>query len=417
MRDAGGIVIWIGSSTDIHDRKSVEETLVRQYHEAEALSRAKDEFLAMSSHELRTPLTSILGWSELLVTGGLDAETQREALDSIRQSARVQARLIDDMLDVSRLLTGKLELNSEPVDVAAAILLAIRAIAPSAEAKNLRVEKSFATGASRVDGDPTRLQQIFWNLLSNAVKFTPAGGRVQVRLSSGDSRVEIVVTDTGQGISPQFLPRVFDSLSQERGSSTRDHGGLGLGLSIVKQLVQMHGGTVRADSAGEGRGATFTVSLPARRFTAVVEEPVLLHARDVDVPARSGERKSIEGTRVLVVDDEPEMRKLITTVLRGAGASVVTASSASAAFQLLNGQSFDVLVSDIAMPDEDGHSLTRRIRARDDDKASIPAVALTAYGGPLQRQLALSAGFDDYLKKPFAPDDLVRAIACVLSKK
>ncbi len=417
MRDAGGIVIWIGSSTDIHDRKSVEENLVRQYHESEALSRAKDEFLAMSSHELRTPLTSILGWSELLVTGGLDAETQREALDSIRQSARAQSRLIDDMLDVSRLLTGKLELTSEPVDVSAAVLLAVRAIMPSAERKNLTLEKSFDRGASRVDGDPTRLQQIFWNILSNAVKFTPAGGRVRIRLSSQDSWIHIVVSDTGQGISPQFLPRVFDSLSQERGSSTRDHGGLGLGLSIVRQLVQMHGGRVRAESAGEGQGATFTVSLPAREFTAAVEEPAKLHIRDQNAPPASAEASSIAGKRVLVVDDEPEMRKLITTVLRSAGASVVTANSAAEAFEHLTAQSFDALVSDIAMPDEDGHSLTRRIRARRDGKSGIPAVAVTAYGGPLQRQLALSAGFNDYVKKPFAPQDLVRAVAGVLANR
>jgi PAS domain S-box-containing protein len=417
MRDAGGIMIWIGSSTDIHDRKSVEETLVRQYHESEALSRAKDEFLAMSSHELRTPLTSILGWSELLVTGGLDAETQREALDSIRQSARAQSRLIDDMLDVSRLLTGKLELNSEPVDVAAAVLLALRAITPSAEKKNLTLEKSFTRGISRVDGDPTRLQQIFWNILSNAVKFTPAGGRIRIRLSSRDSRIDIVVSDTGRGISPEFLPRVFDSLRQERGTSTRDHGGLGLGLSIVKQLVQMHGGTVHAESAGKGKGATFTVSLPAREFTAPVDEPAMLHIREENKSPASDAPYSIAGMRVLIVDDELEMRKLITTVLRAAGASVVTASSAADAFEQLTAQSFDVLVSDIAMPDEDGHSLTRRIRDRTDGKSTIPAVAVTAYGGPLQHQLALSAGFDDYIKKPFAPQDLVRAVAGVLANR
>lgn len=417
MRDAGGIVIWIGSSTDIHDRKSVEETLVRQYHESEALSRAKDEFLAMSSHELRTPLTSILGWSELLVTGGLDAETQREALDSIRLSARAQARLIDDMLDVSRLLTGKLELNSEPVDIAAALLLAIRAIMPAAERKNLTLEKSFARGGSRVDGDPTRLQQIFWNILANAVKFTPAGGRIRVGLSSSDSQINIVVSDTGQGISAAFLPRVFDSLSQERGSSTRDHGGLGLGLSIVKQLVQMHGGTVRAESAGAGKGTTFTVSLPAREFTPSVEAPARLRIRDENALPGADAPRSIAGMRVLVVDDELEMRKLLTTVLRAAGASVVTASSAADAFGHLTAQSFDVLVSDIAMPDEDGHSLTRRIRARNDANSTIPAVAVTAYGGPLQHQLALSAGFNDYIKKPFAPQDLVRAVAGVLANK
>ena len=415
MRDAGGIMIWIGSSTDIHDRKSVEETLVRQYHESEALSRAKDEFLATSSHELRTPLTSILGWAELLVAGGLDAETRRVALDSIVQSARAQSRLIDDMLDVSRLLTGKLELNSEPVDVAASVLLALRAITPSAERKNITLEKSFTLGTSRVDGDPTRLQQIFWNILANAVKFTPTGGHIRVRMSSTDSRIEIVVTDTGQGISAEFLPRVFDSLSQQRGSSTRHHGGLGLGLSIVRQLVQMHGGTVHAQSGGEGKGATFTVSLPAREFTANVEAPEMPHLREESRPPVSDAPYSIAGKRVLIVDDELEMRKLITTVLRAAGASVATATSAAEAFEQLTAQSFDALVSDIAMPDEDGHSLTRRIRARHDDKSTIPALAVTAYGGALQHQLALSAGFDDYVKKPFSPQELVRAVAGVLA--
>lgn len=411
MHDARGIMIWIGSSTDIHDRKSVEETLIRQYRESEALSRAKDEFLATSSHELRTPLTSILGWSELLVAGGLDAETQREALDSIRQSAIAQSRLIDDMLDVSRLLTGKLELTNEPVDVAAAVLLALRAIAPAAEKKNLRMEKSFARGASRVDGDPTRLQQIFWNILSNAVKFTPDGGTVRIRLGSTDSRVEVEVSDTGQGISPAFLPRVFDSLSQEGGSSTREHGGLGLGLSIVRQLVQMHGGTVRADSEGEGRGATFLVSLPTRPFIPTVALPArsIPAVKEPPVPV---DPLSLAGLRILVVDDEPAMRKLITTVLHGAGASVVTASNAAEAYGLLDRQPFEVLVSDLAMPSEDGHSLTRRIRARNDDKSRIPAVAVTAYGGPLQRQLAVNAGFDQYLKKPFAPEDGARGCRC-----
>ncbi|HEV7239255.1 MAG TPA: PAS domain S-box protein [Thermoanaerobaculia bacterium] len=413
MRDAEGrILMWVGSSTDIDDRKSVEEGLIRQYRESEILSRAKDEFLATSSHELRTPLTSILGWSELLVTGELDAETQREALDSIRDSARAQSRLIDDMLDVSRLLTGKLELKSEPVDVAAALLLAIRAITPAAENKSIHVEKSFARGASRVDGDATRLQQIFSNILSNAVKFTPAGGRIRVSLSSIDSQVQVEICDTGKGIGRDFLPRVFDSLSQEGGSSTREHGGLGLGLSIVRQLVQMHGGTVRAESEGEGRGSTFTVSLPARRFAVTVQDPSLaiLHTSDTPPP---GEAVSVAGMRILVVDDELDMRKLIATALRGAGASVVTAAGAAEAFDQLTKHSFDALVSDLAMPSEDGHSLARRIRARDDEKSQIPAVAVTAYGGPLQRQLALSAGFDDYVKKPFAPNDLVRAVANV----
>jgi PAS domain S-box-containing protein len=418
MRDAGGIVIWVGSSTDIDDRKSIEENLIRQYAESETLSRAKDEFLATSSHELRTPLTSILGWSELLMTGELDEETQREAIDSIRQSAKAQSRLIDDMLDVSRLLTGKLELNGELVDVAATLLLAIRAITPAAENKNIGVKKSFARDVPRVEGDPTRLQQIFWNILSNAVKFTPEGGRIDVRLSATNSQVIVEVSDTGKGIGRDFLPRVFESLSQEGGTSTRQHGGLGLGLSIVKQLVGMHGGTVRAESEGHDLGSRFTVSLPAGDRSTTVQTPKS-KARDrteASSPARE-EKISILGMRVLVVDDEPEMRKMIATVLRGAGASVVTTAGAAEAFDQLSEQSFDVLVSDIAMPVEDGHSLARRVRARDDEKSRIPAVALTAYGGPLQRQFALAAGFDDYVKKPFAPEDLVRAVAAVARRE
>jgi PAS domain S-box-containing protein len=412
MRDAGGIVIWVGSSTDIDDRKKVEENLIRQYQESETLSRAKDEFLATSSHELRTPLTSILGWSELLVTGDLDAETQREAIDSIRQSARAQSRLIDDMLDVSRLLTGKLELNKEMVDVAATLLLAIRAITPAAEIKNIRLEKLFAHDASRVYGDATRLQQIFWNILSNAVKFTADGGSIRVRLSSTDSQVEVEVSDTGKGIGRDFLPRVFESLTQEGGTSTREHGGLGLGLSIVKQLVDMHGGTVRAESEGPGRGATFVVTLPAGERLTTRQEPRSSVSEPTPAPVHE-ETVALTGMRILVVDDNPEMRKMIATVLRAAGASVVTSASAAEAFDQLTQQAFDVLVSDIAMPTEDGHSLARRVRARADEKSRIPAIALTAYGGSLQHQLALSAGFNDYVKKPFAPQDLIRAVAGV----
>jgi len=417
MRDAGGIVIWVGSSTDIDDRKSIEENLIRQYAESETLSRAKDEFLATSSHELRTPLTSILGWSELLMTGDLDEATQREAIDSIRQSAKAQSRLIDDMLDVSRLLTGKLELNGELVDVAATLLLAIRAITPAAENKNIGVKKTFGRDVPRVEGDPTRLQQIFWNILSNAVKFTPEGGRIDVRLSSTGSEVIVEVSDTGKGIGRDFLPRVFESLSQEGGTSTRQHGGLGLGLSIVKQLVGMHGGTVRAESEGHALGSRFTVTLPAHGTSAVqTPKSQTPDAVEATIPTQR-EKVSILGMRILVVDDEPEMRKMIATVLRGSGATVVTAASAAEAFDQLSGTSFDLFVSDIAMPEEDGHSLARRVRARDDEKSRIPAVALTAYGGPLQRQLALAAGFDDYVKKPFAPEDLVRVVAAVARRK
>ncbi|HVT02030.1 MAG TPA: PAS domain S-box protein, partial [Thermoanaerobaculia bacterium] len=311
MRDLAGVVtIWVGSSTDIDDRKSIEENLVRQYKESETLSRSKDEFLATSSHELRTPLTSILGWSELLIHGDLDEKTQKLAIDSIRQSARAQSRLIDDMLDVSRLLTGKLELTSDMVDVAATLLLAIRAITPASTNKSIRIEKSFTHDAPRVFGDATRLQQIFWNILSNAVKFTPAGGSIGVRFSTVGSHVEVEVSDTGEGISPDFLPRVFQSLSQEGASSTRQHGGLGLGLSIVKQLVEIHGGRVRAESDGPGQGSTFTVTLPARVAPPTGRKLVSDPTDTTDDPA-SVARVVVTGMRVLVVDDEPEMRTMI----------------------------------------------------------------------------------------------------------
>ncbi|HEU4522733.1 MAG TPA: PAS domain S-box protein, partial [Thermoanaerobaculia bacterium] len=409
LRDAAGaITLWIGSSTDIEDRKNVEASLVQQYQESEALSRAKDEFLATSSHELRTPLTSILGWSELLASGDLDPQTQVTAIDSIRQSALAQARLIDDMLDVSRLLTGKLELTRNMVEIAATLLLAIRAIMPAAENKNIRIEQTLDPQVPRVYGDATRLQQIFWNILSNAVKFTPAGGLIRVHVSANDAEIRITVSDTGAGISQEFLPRVFQRLSQERATSTRQHGGLGLGLSIVKQLVEMHGGTVRAESDGPARGSTFTVTLPARGGKAWTTP--LISGRFADEPPGQAKVR-VPGMRALVVDDEPEMQKMIATVLSGAGASVITAGSAAEAFEQLAQRSFDVLVSDIAMPAEDGHSLIRRIRARPDERRKTPAVALTAFGGPLQRELALEAGFDDYVKKPFTPQELVRVLA------
>jgi CheY-like chemotaxis protein len=316
------------------------------------------------------------------------------------------------MLDVSRLLTGKLELNSEMVDVGAALLLAIRAITPAAENKRIRIEKSFARDAARVYGDATRLQQVFWNLLSNSVKFTSEGGSIRIRLFSTEARVEVEVSDTGKGIGRDFLPRVFQSLSQEGGTSTRQHGGLGLGLSIVKQLVEMHGGTVRAESEGENRGSTFTVSLPARgRDKALSNSRATIN--ESTEPPSPVKGAAIGGVRVLVVDDEPDVLKMIAITLRGAGASVSTATSAAQALDQLSKETFDVLISDIAMPSEDGHSLARRIRAGDGHSSRIPAIALTAYGGPLQQQLALSAGFDEYVKKPFTPQALIEAVAGV----
>ncbi len=410
MHDAGGtITMWISSNTDIDDQKGTEDKLSRLYKEADSLNRAKDEFLATLSHELRTPMTSILGWTALLAAGTLDETTRNEGLSTIHRSAKAQAQLIDDVLDVSRMITGKLRLTIEPVDMESVLRAALTAFVPAAEAKELRLRMDFQPGLLYLGGDPARLQQVFWNLLSNAVKFTPSGGRIDVRLFSHDSNVVVEVQDTGVGIRPDFLLYAFDRFAQQEGGTIRHHGGMGIGLSIAKQLVELHGGTISVASEGQGLGATFTVTIPVQM--TMPQRLVPVEAQDRRPGSLLDKRPSIAGLRVLVIDDEPDSRRTISAILEQYGGNVTPASSAKEGLLLVQRGSFDVLLCDIAMPDHDGYSLIRRIRSLDDEKSRLPAIALTAYGRPAEREISLAEGFDEYLKKPVEPDELVALVA------
>jgi PAS domain S-box-containing protein len=413
VKDADGRVeFFIVQASDITERKHFEEERERLLSESQEANRLKDEFLATVSHELRTPLTAVLGWSHLLRGGQLDGGGAARALETIERNARAQAQLIDDLLDVSRIVTGKLRLDLTPVAPHSFIEPAVEAVRPAAEAKGVRLQKLLDTGAEAVLGDPARLQQVVWNLLSNAVKFTPRGGRVEVRLERVNSRLEIAVSDTGAGIAPEFLPHVFERFRQADQRTTRRHGGLGLGLSIVRHLVELHGGTVRADSPGEGAGATFTVSLPVapvyRREAA--EGRAHPAARDA-LPAHECPER-LDGLRLLVVDDEPDARELLAVGLGQCGAEVVTAASARAAVEALTQERFDVLVSDIGMPGEDGYELIRRLRALPAESGGrTPAVALTAYARTEDRLRAMRAGFEMHVSKPVELTELVVVIA------
>jgi CheY-like chemotaxis protein/two-component sensor histidine kinase len=377
--------------------------------------QAKDRFLATVSHELRTPLHAIVGWTNVLRTRKSDEPTFARALETIERNAKMQARLIEDLLDVSRMVTGKFTLDIQPVDLASIIEAALDVVRPAAEARSLRLESRLDASVGRVAGDPARLQQVVWNLLVNAVKFTATGGRVEVRLRALGPDVQITVSDTGQGISPDFLPYVFERLRQADLTSTRAQTGLGLGLAIVRHLVELHGGTVRADSPGEGQGATFTVTLPLAPDLGTGGELELTEADRREAAtggaAEAGQR-SLDGVRVLVVDDERDARDFLTLVLQRAGASVIAAGSAAEALRVLESGKVDVLVADIAMPGEDGYALIRKVRALSrEQRRRIPAAAVTAYAGVADRARALSAGFDRHVTKPIAPDDLVALVA------
>jgi PAS domain S-box-containing protein len=413
MRDAAGdITMWISSNTDIDDQKRTEDDLSQLYKEASSLNRAKDEFLATLSHELRTPMTSILGWTALLSMTTLDASTRSEGIATIHRSAKVQAQLIDDVLDVSRMITGKLRLTIEPVDMENILRAALTSVAPAAEAKSIKIGMEFQEGLPRIGADSVRLQQVFWNLLSNALKFTPAGGHIGIKLFANTSDMVVEVCDTGAGITAAFLPYAFDRFAQQEGGTMRHHGGMGIGLSIVKQLVELHGGAVTVASQGEGRGSTFTISIPMQ--TATAERAIVMDTMKLHVAPPPGQMPSIEGLRVLVVDDERDSRRTISAILELNGATVTAASSASEGLTLAGRHSFDVLLCDIAMPEEDGYSLIRNIRSPADQKSRIPAVALTAYGRPSEREIALAEGFDEYLKKPVEPETLISLVASMV---
>ena len=407
----GDQFFYTGVARDISAQVKSEEERARLLEseqaariEATRANRTKDEFLATLSHELRTPLTSILGWASILESGVTNADTIRTAIDSINRSARAQAQLIDDVLDVSRIVAGRLDLDLGPVQLQSTLETVLDMVRPAIEAKGLLLETTLAPVPPAI-ADRARIEQILWNVLGNAIKFTPAGGRIDVSLQRHDDSAEIRVRDTGVGIAPDFLPLIFDRFRQAEGSTTRVHGGLGLGLAIVRHLVDLHGGTVIAESAGLGKGATFTITLP-------LSDSEELSAEGNAIPS------SLEGLLVLVVEDDEDVLELLTQVLVRAGAEVATAKSVAEALERLAQRPADVLVSDIAMAGEDGYSLIRKIREREQGSGGhLPALALTAYGDGQSREVAFNAGFDDYRRKPIKPDDLAMVVAALAARR
>jgi len=418
IRGADGQVVGASKiARDIGLRKRTDrerlEFLAREQAaraEAEAANRAKDDFLTMLSHELRTPLNAVYGWAAMLQTGQVDETTRSKAIETIMRNANVQVQLIDDLLDVSRIASGKLRLELQNVELGSVIDAAADTVRPAALAKGIRLDVVREPRVGPITGDPDRLQQVVWNLLSNAVKFTPREGRVQALLRRVNSRVEIVVSDTGPGIPADFLPFVFERFRQGDSSSTRPHGGLGLGLTLVKHLVELHGGAVTAESPGAGHGATFTVKLPV----SVTLVPAAGTATPASLPALLpvAPTARLEGLRVLVVDDDVDGLNLVSAMLRRAGATVAVGRSAAEGFDHFVAEPPDVLISDIEMPGEDGYALIRRIRGLEPGRGGrVPAIALTAYGRREDRLHAISAGFSMHVPKPVDPAELVTLVA------
>lgn len=395
---------------EIIERRQIEEErnrlLTREQAaraEAEQANRIKDEFLAVLSHELRTPMGPILGWSKLLLGGKLDPMKSRIALTTIERNAKLQVQLIADLLDVSKILSGKLSLNVTAVDLNTVITAALETVQLAADAKTLQVQTLLPATASIVRGDVVRLQQVVWNLLSNAIKFMPIGGQIEVSLAHVDTQAQIRVKDTGKGISVSFLPYVFDHFRQEDGTTTRHFGGLGLGLAISRQIVELHGGRIWVESLGEHQGATFTVELPLLRTPNLIENVA-------DTALASLDDLPLTNLRVLVVDDEPDSREIVAFVLEQAGAEVIAVGAAIAALQTLQSMHFDILISDIGMPEMDGYAFiqqVRQLRVGED----ILAIALTAYAGEVDQQQAILAGFQTHIPKPVEPEDLVSTVA------
>ncbi len=424
MRDQNGdIVKWFGTCVDIHEQKLVieerdrllaSEQLART--QAETSNRLKDEFLAVVSHELRSPLNAMLGWVQMLRTGRLNETMAAKALETIERNARAQTQLIEDLLDVSRIITGKLRLNVRSLQLAPIIEAALDTARPAAEAKEIRLQSVLDPAAGPISGDSERLQQIVWNLLSNAIKFTPKKGRVHIRLERINSHIEITISDTGIGIKPEFLPYVFERFRQADSSSTRSYSGLGLGLAIVRHLVELHGGTVSVDSLGEGQGSTFTVMLPVIPVVRLETEEERVHPTvSKGVPFNSP--PALNNLRVLVVDDEVDTRDFITAVLVECGAEVKAVASAAEALTEIKQWQPDVLVSDIGMPLEDGYSLIRKVRLLSPNQGGrIPAAALTAYARAEDRTRALQSGFQMHLPKPVEPAELVTVVASLAQR-
>jgi PAS domain S-box-containing protein len=397
---------------DIAQRAALAIDNARLYREAHEASRSKDEFLATLSHELRTPLNAIVGWAHILRdTPGAVSADMAKAVDTIMRNAQIQSQLISDILDVSRIIAGKLVLNLRAVDLSTVIQGALDTVMPAAHAKQVRIAPILDVAAGPISGDPDRLQQVVWNLLSNAIKFAPKGGRVEIRLEAVNSHVALTVEDDGPGIDAEFLPYVFERFRQADSSSVRRHGGLGLGLAIVRHLVELHGGTVEAANREGRSGAIFKVKVP-RRSVAADREALERHPAAAGAVASLAAAPSLKGVRVLIVDDQPDAREVVRAILEMREAEPVTAGSASEAFEKLTQERFDVLLADIEMPEEDGYELIRRVRALPPDGGgAIPAAALTAYASTQDRVRALEAGFQMHVPKPVQPLELVAVVA------
>jgi signal transduction histidine kinase/CheY-like chemotaxis protein len=381
---------------------------------AESMNRAKDEFLMTVSHELRTPLTAIYGWARMLVTGQIHEEQKRRAIEAIERNAQAQTQLVNDLLDVSRAISGKVRVDVRPIDIEAAIRAAIDAIQPAADAKGIQVDTDLDPEAGQIAGDGARLQQVVWNLLSNAIKFTPRQGRVAIQLARKDAHVDIVVRDSGCGIAPEFVPFVFERFRQAEAGTTRQYGGLGLGLAIVRHLVELHGGTVTAESHGVGHGATFRVRLPVASSRERTEGDA-----EAATARRDGGRgtKSLEGLSVLIVDDDAHARELFAAIAQNAGAETKQAASAQEALQMLAAWWPDVLLSDVEMPQEDGYVLMERVNALDrTGRRSIAAIAVTAHSRPEDRRRAIESGFHSHLPKPVEPSELVAVMVSLTDR-
>ncbi len=398
---------------DVASRAALAISNAKSYDELETANRLKDEFLATLSHELRTPLNAVLGYARMLRSGTIRPERTAQALDVIERNAGSLAKMVEDVLDVSRIISGKARLDVKPTDIATVVRDAIATVTAAVDAKGLRIESAIDPHVGPVTADANRLQQVVWNLLSNAVKFTPKGGRVRISVAPGESHVDIVVTDTGIGIPRDFLPHIFERFRQAEGGTTRKHGGLGLGLAIARHIVEMHGGTLEAESEGAGKGATFRVRLP-------------LAMRDADAAAaeaenmrRTSERTSaLRGILVMAVDDDTDALKLVREILESAGAEVITVTSGTAALDRLASDRPQVLVSDLGMPGMDGFELIKEIRQMADmGLRQIPAAALTAYARSADRARSLRSGFEMHLAKPIDPSELVAAIAALARRE
>ncbi|WP_143855667.1 hybrid sensor histidine kinase/response regulator, partial [Nostoc sp. 'Peltigera membranacea cyanobiont' 232] len=410
---------YIGSVIDITERKVAEAERDRLLQleqaartEAERANRIKDEFLAVLSHELRSPLNPILGWARLLQTREFHQAEIKKAIATIERNAKLQAQLIEDLLDVSRILQGKLNLNMFPVNLVLVIEAGLETVRLAVEAKDIQIKTMLDASLAHVLGDSGRLQQVIWNLLSNAVKFTPEGGKIAIRLERIDTQAQITVSDTGKGINPEFIPYVFEYFRQADSTTTRRSGGLGLGLAIVRHLIELHGGTIWAESLGEGQGAIFTVRLPLIKKELTPKEQININRLN-----DSSTTEILTGIKILVVDDDDDTREFHTFVLEQEGAKVIAVVSAKEALQVLAESEPDILLSDIGMPETDGYTLMRQVRALQALQAKqIPAIALTAYAGEINQQQALESGFQRHLSKPVEPEELVNAIATLIGR-